>query len=100
MNPFKKLQGRVVLWIWNHSPNCAEMSRLASRSLDEPHPWGLRLRMRLHHLICEWCRRYATQLQTLHRLAPRLCAEETFRPGVRLPPEARGRILRWLRERV
>ena len=66
---------RWVVWVWNHTPNCPGMSRLASLSLEQPASFALRLKMRLHHLICVWCQRYQKQLQFLHRAAPRMQEE-------------------------
>jgi hypothetical protein len=36
----RSLKKRFVVWIWNHTPNCAQMSRLASQSFEEPLPLG------------------------------------------------------------
>ncbi len=91
MNPLAKLKMKVVVWIWQHTPNCAEMSRLSSRSLDQPLPWSTRLRMRLHFLICTWCHRYARQLTFLHQTASH--ADEQIKTLPRLSIEARKRIL-------
>jgi hypothetical protein len=69
---FEALKTRMGVWLLNHTPNCAEMSRLASRRLEQPPSLRLRLRMALHYFICVWCRRYSKHLQFLHRAAPRL----------------------------
>ncbi len=71
MKLFESIKTRLIVWIWNHTPNCAEMSRLASRATDEPLPFWTRLKMRLHYLICVWCERYYKHLKFLHRAAPR-----------------------------
>lgn len=92
------LKTRWVVWVWNHTPDCAEMSRLASQSLERPLPPGLRLRMRLHHLICVWCQRYSRQLKFLHRAAPRLNGGAENSPGQGLSPEAKRRIAQRLRD--
>ena len=102
MKVLETLKMRWVVWVWQHTPSCGEMSRLVSRSLDQPLPLGLRLRMRLHYLICVWCLRYLRHLRFLHRAAPGL-AEPKHGPGVRHPgdclsTEARQRIVRQLRE--
>lgn len=89
---------RWVVWVWTHTPNCAEMSRLASRSLEQPLPFGLRCRMRLHHLICVWCHRYEKHLRFLRRTAPRLPEETGTADQPGLSPEARQRILKRLHE--
>jgi hypothetical protein len=58
---------------------CSEASRLISRSMDDPLPWGQRLGMRLHVLICRLCRRYQKQLiwirKAMHRYSDRLVEE-------------------------
>jgi hypothetical protein len=87
------LKTRWVVWVWNHTPNCAEMSRLASQSLDRKIPLGLRLKMRLHYLMCCWCKRYRKQLQFLHQTAPGLDEHFGAFPPRGLSPDARQRIL-------
>jgi len=87
---------RFVVWIWNHTPNCAEMSRLASHSFEEPLPIQIRLRMGLHHLICVWCKRYAKHLIFL-RAAVRRVNDQVDQSIPRpLPAEAKRRILKKL----
>ena len=66
------LKTRFVVWVWNHTPGCAEMSRLTSRALEQPLALQVRLKMRLHFVICAWCRRYFEQINFLHATAPRL----------------------------
>ena len=86
---------KAIVWIWNHTPNCAEMSRLASRSLDQPLPWRTRLRMRLHFLICVWCQRYLRQLQFLHQTGK--CLDDHPQTLPSLSFEARKRIVQTLK---
>ena len=86
-----------VVWVWHHTPNCAEMSRLTSRALD-PLP-GLKLRGQvwLHPLICVWSRRYFAQHKFLRAAAPQLhgLLAESMRRG--LSPEARRQMIQTLR---
>jgi hypothetical protein len=84
---------RWVGWVWNHTPNCAEMSKLASQSLDRQLSWNLRLKMRLHYLICCWCKRYRKQLQFLRQAAPRLDQQFAAFSSRGLSLDARQRIL-------
>jgi len=51
MKMFESLKMRWIEWVWNHTPNCAGMSRLASRALEQPLVLRARLKMRLHYLI-------------------------------------------------
>lgn len=97
MKLIETLKARWVVWVWNHTPNCAEMSRLASRSFEQPTSRQVRFRMRLHYLICVWCERYAKQLKFLHRLAPRFPEqlETVSRPP--LSPETKQAMVHRLR---
>ena len=92
------LKTRWLVWVWNHTPNCAEMSRLASMSLDQPVSVKLRLKMRLHYLICVWCERYYKHLKFLHRVAPRLPDQLDSVTGGNLSDEAKQRMKKRLKE--
>jgi len=89
---------QCVIWVWNHTPHCDEMSRLASQSLDGHLPWNTRARMRLHFLVCVWCKRYFQQLRVLHAACERSgqTMDETSTGG--LPTAAKERIIGKLRE--
>jgi len=50
---------------------CKEATQLASQSLDKPLPWGTRLRVRLHLMVCAWCRRYVKQIGFIHDATPK-----------------------------
>ena len=95
MNPFTKLKMQAIVWIWNHTPNCAEMSRLSSRSLDQPLTLSTRLRMRLHFLICVWCERYAGQLRFLQQAGRQVDQQVKTLPSLSI--DARKRILKNLK---
>ena len=45
--------------------SCQEMSRLISDAMDRTLPLHVRIRMRLHLLICTLCQRYQKQLSLL-----------------------------------
>ena len=96
MKFIESLKMRWVVWVWNHTPNCAEMSRLASRSLEQPLPLGIRIKIWLHHLICVWCKRYVQHLKFLHDAAPRFQSHTDALPGRGLSVEARQRIVQRL----
>lgn len=48
--------------------NCKQTSVLVSQSLDRPLTWRERWTVRLHLLICVYCRRFAKQLKGMQRL--------------------------------
>lgn len=67
---------------------CRDISALVSRSLDERLGPVDRLRIRLHLLICDACRRFASQARLL-RQAVRRVAAQALAPGPDGPPPAR-----------
>ena len=96
MKIVESLKNRWVVWVWNHTPNCAEMSRLASQSFELSLPIRTRLRMRLHHLICVWCKRYSRHLKFLHAAALRRDEQADLLSARGLSAEARQRIVQRL----
>ena len=98
MKILMSLKTRWIVWVWNHTPNCEEMSRLASRSLEQSLSPRTRLKMRLHYLICAWCKRYFTHLRFLHEATPHFDDHAGTLPSRRLSAEARRRIMQRLRE--
>jgi hypothetical protein len=92
MKLFSSIKAKFVVWVWNHTPTCAEMSRLTSRALERPLTLKARIQMRLHFVICAWCRRYFEQINFLHQSAPRLGLELGELPGRGMSAEAKRRI--------
>ena len=80
------------------SPNCREATRLQSEALDRPFGLGQRIGLRIHLVLCKWCRRYGKQIDFLRSAAHRHEEHEQGLPPQSLPPEARERIKRRLRE--
>ena len=90
------IKQRWAVWVWQHTPHCTDMARLASRSCEQPLSLRIRLQMRLHFLICAWCERYDRQLKFLHHASSQLERHDDKLPGRGLSAEARQRILRRL----
>jgi hypothetical protein len=63
------LQTKLVIFIGKHTPKCREMVQILSKSMDEPMPWMMRIKKRVHFLICCWCQRYEEQLHYLRKTA-------------------------------
>ena len=80
------------------SPNCREATRLQSEALDRPLGLGQRIGLRIHLVLCKWCRRYGKQIAFLRSAAHRHEEQDECLPPQSLPPEARERIKRRLRE--
>jgi len=71
------------------SPSCRQASRLQSEGMDRPLTFLEGLGLRIHLLLCKWCRRYGKQLKFLSRAAHQC---EDHQPAPKLSPEARERI--------
>ncbi len=63
------LQTGLVIFIGKHTPKCREMVRILSQSMDEPLSFSMRVKKRLHYLICCWCQRYEEHLRYLRKTA-------------------------------
>lgn len=98
MKPLTWIKTRFVLLIWKLTPDCLEMSRLASLRLDQPLPRLTRLRVRLHFLICEWCGRYQRQLSFLHKAAQTLQPRTDLLASTKLSESAKRRMVQCLRD--
>src|SRR5262249_7196833 len=65
-------QTKLVIFIGKHTPKCHEMVRILSKSLDEPMPLAMRIKKRMHYLICCWCQRYEEQLLYMRKTTSKL----------------------------
>jgi hypothetical protein len=93
------LKTKVSGWFWSLSPTCKEVARLTSEEREHPLPLGLRLRLGLHRCFCQWCDRYARQLDLVHEASHRFPdhLEQTEGPG--LADDAKARMKQALRNR-
>jgi hypothetical protein len=75
-------------------PTCEEITTIISRNMDGTLSLSEKIKMVLHNHICEWCKRYADQLQLLRQAAQK----EIENSKLTLSPETRERIKRSLSE--
>ena len=62
-------------------------------------PWHQRLAIRFHLLYCVWCRRYAAQIQFLHKAAEGLATTAAEAASTsKLSPEAKEAMPKRLEE--
>src|SRR5437764_15373084 len=85
-------QTALVKLIGKHTPKCREMVRILSQSMDEPMPLMMRIKKRIHFLICCWCQRYEEQLRYIRRTASRFPEHADKASDASLPPQATERI--------
>ena len=79
-------------------PTCREVARLQSESLDHSLSFPKRLGMRVHLLVCSWCRRYGKQIDFLRHAVRDHPDELTQAHPQALSSEARERMKRALRQ--
>lgn len=79
------------------SPNCRDVAESLSRSLDEPQPAAVRLGMKIHLLLCRWCRRYQRQLRFMRSEVREGESHWAECSGRHLPADARKRMKELLR---
>lgn len=85
-------QIRLVILIGRYTPKCREMVRILSQSMDEPLPFPMRIKKRLHYLICCWCQRYEEQLHYLRKTSAAFPVHADENSNVRLSASAKERI--------
>ena len=79
-------------------PTCRDVTKLASRAMDERLPLSSRMALRLHLAMCENCARFNQQLQDMRRLFRAETAAADDAAG--LAPAARLRIARELQKQL
>ena len=72
--------------------DCQQASQLISKSLDRQLSWRERFAVRLHLLICKYCKRFSQQLITMRKALNRLSQSIENNPDIRLPSETKNRI--------
>ena len=75
--------------------SCKDVTKLVSESMDRSLPFGKRIGVRLHLLMCKFCARYERQLLLIRETVRRLAAtvEAPGEPfGETLSEEAKERI--------
>jgi hypothetical protein len=88
----EKFTAEWVTLIAKATPPCHRITQLLSLSLDHPLPARKRFLIKVHFLICVWCRRYGRQLQLLRKYGRALAEDPPL--DQRLSPEARQRLHR------
>jgi hypothetical protein len=93
-------QTTLVKLIGKYTPKCREMVRILSQSMDEPMPPLMRIKKRLHFLICCWCQRYEEQLRYIRETAGQFPEHADEASDVPFPPDAKERIKQRLANQI
>ncbi len=72
--------------------SCKDTARILSDSRDEPLPFMTRMGLRMHLMMCRFCRRYDHQLDVIEAVCAGYAeSADEIHPG-ELSPEARTRM--------
>ena len=96
MNRLTNLMKLLARGVADLSPSCKEATRLQSAALDRQLTLRQRLGLRIHLVLCKWCRRYGKQITFLRSATQRCAQDDQHSPPQILPPETRARIKRKL----
>lgn len=72
---------------------CKQASQLISQSLDRPLSWYELMRLRLHLILCDACKRFRQQLYLLRHSLHKLTSSTENDSTIHLPADAKARIL-------
>src|SRR5258708_39433541 len=92
-----KIVKALVRGLADLSPGCKTATRLQTEALDGKLPLRQRFGLRVHLLLCKWCRRYGKQITFLRNAAHGHPDEMAEPVPQKLSGEARERIRQKLR---
>lgn len=73
--------------------SCKDVSQIISQSLDRPLTMRERFALKLHLLICKYCKRFSQQLQTI-RVALKLTTSAIDNDDtIKMPSETKKRLM-------
>jgi hypothetical protein len=84
-------QTKLVIFIGKHTPKCRQMVGILSQSMDQPMPLRMRIKKRIHYLICCWCQRYEEHLHYLRDTACKFPEHADQASATSVPEEAKAR---------
>src|SRR6516225_6992749 len=92
------LQLQIVLLICRFTPTCPEVVRILSLRMDKELSLMMRLRLRIHYLMCSFCERYAKQLNYMRTVAKEFPEKIGEISDAKLPAEVKTRMKDALRQ--
>jgi hypothetical protein len=63
------LQLQIVLLICRFTPTCPEVTRILSLGMDKQLSLMMRMKLRIHYLMCSFCQRYMKQLKYIREVS-------------------------------
>lgn len=90
----QKIKMEATFWLGRRLPACKELTPWMSEALDSKLSLRRRITLKLHIMICVWCKRYQEQLFFLRETAQHYAkeVEEKSATTPALSAEARQRL--------
>src|SRR6266550_5010148 len=92
------LQLQIVLLICRFTPTCPEVIRILSLEMDKQLSLMMRMKLRIHYLVCSFCQRYMKQLKYIRTVAHEFPEKIGEVSDAKLPTEAKERLKQALRQ--
>ena len=89
---------QIVLLICRFTPTCPEVVRILSVGMDNKLSLMMRLKLRIHYLMCSFCERYMKQLKYIRQVSREFPEKVGEVSDASLPADAKERMKAVLRE--
>src|ERR1700756_167124 len=86
------LQLQIVLLICRFTPSCPEVVRILSLGMDKKLSLMMRMKLRIHYLMCSFCERYMRQLKYIREVSHEFPDKIGEISDATLPAEAKQRL--------
>ena len=93
-----RLQLQIVLLICRFTPTCPEVTRILSLGMDKQLSLMMRMKLRIHYLMCSFCERYMKQLKYIRQVSREFPDKIGEISDATLPAEAKQRLKEALRQ--
>ena len=87
-----------MLFICRFTPSCPEVVRILSLGMDKDLSLMMRIKLRIHYLMCSFCERYMKQLKYIRQVSREFPEKIGEVLDASLPADARERMKAVLRE--
>jgi hypothetical protein len=92
------LQLQIVLLICRFTPTCPEVVRILSLGMDKQLSLMMRMKLRIHYLMCSFCERYMKQLKYIRQVSREFPDKIGELSDAKLSNEAKQRLKEALRQ--
>src|SRR5437763_17171266 len=92
------LQLQIVLLICRFTPTCPEVARILSLGMDKEMSLMMRMKLRIHYLMCSFCQRYMKLLKYIRDVSREFPDKISEVSDATLPAETKQRLKEALRQ--